>query len=281
MKAANLNFMKRSVTSALLATSAIILTTAATDVRSAPFSISAIIHESVSGSPGCPSGLGGTITGTGISSLLGVVSLEGNDCFTLPSATQNFFTFSDGKMILTLSDGDEIFANYQGFLTPTNQPSIFTFTDSVFKITGGTGDFLNATGAGKLLGGENIQTGNGFIYATGKIFGFKTDRDDDKDKDRKKKDKNDKEKDDKEKDNNKDKDRAGAQQASVTVGLDSGLFPNSQNLGQPLGDYFYQDQNGRLLAINALPESGSLALLGIGLVSLGILRRRKLADSIH
>lgn len=268
MKVANLNFVKRNVASVLLTTSLMMSITAATDAMSAALTVNAIIEEETGFRPGCASQFGGTITGTGTSSLLGRVSLEGNDCIT-PMGT--FFSF-EGKMIFTVSSGDEIFADYHGLFTPTSYPSIFTFTNSFFDITGGTGNFLHADGGGKLLGGEDISTGWGVLRATGTITNFIKDRDH-KGKNKEREDK-DKDKEHKEKDKN-----IGIAPSDVTAitGLDSGLLPTSQTLG----DYFYQDQNGQLLAVNALPESGSLALLGIGLASLVVLRRRKLANSAN
>ena len=272
MKIANLNFVKHNVASVLLTTSMMMSITAATDAMSAALTVNAIIHEETGFKPGCatPSspfgGFGGTITGTGTSSLLGRVALEGNDCIT-PIGTS--FSF-EGKMIFTVSSGDEIFADYSGSFTPTSYPSIFTFTNSFFDITGGTGNFLRADGGGKLLGGEDISNGWGVLRATGTITNFIKDRD----HKGKNKDREDKDKEHKEKDKN-----IGIAPSDVTAitGLDSGLLPTSQTLG----DYFYQDQNGQLLAVNALPESGSLALLGIGVASLLVLRRRKLANSAN
>ncbi|MGH8685730.1 MAG: PEP-CTERM sorting domain-containing protein [Nitrosospira sp.] len=256
MKIANLNFVKRNVASVLLTTSLMMSITAATDAMSAPLTVNAIIEEETGFRPGCASQLGGTITGTGTSSLLGRVSLEGNDCIT-PMGT--FFSF-EGKMTFTVSSGDEIFADYYGLFTPTSYPSIFTFTNSFFDITGGTGNFLHADGGGKLLGGEDISTGWGVLRATGTIVDFIRDQDHKgKSKDHE----------------DRDKDRnTGLNDISTIAGLDNSLLPNRQTLG----DFFSQDQNGQLLAVNALPESGSLALLGIGLATLMVIRRRKLAN---
>lgn len=67
----------------------------------------------------------------------------------------------------------------------------------------------------------------------------------------------------------------------MACNLDSGLFPHglTRGNGHTLGDYFYQDQNGQMLAVNGIPESASWSLLGIGLASLVAVRRRKLSDS--
>lgn len=263
MKAINLGLVKGGVTSMLLMTSA--MSIIAADVMSAPLTITAIINEQIDFAPGCPSLVGGTISGTGISSPLGNISLAGNDCFT---PIETGFSFA-GKMVLTVSRGDELFADYSGFFTPTSYPSIFAFTNSIFKLTGGTGDFLNATGGGKLSGGENIQTGVGFIYASGNIFNVKKGKD--------------------HSESTQAKQRIAGSEDNLTFtdwskrigGLDSGLFPYglTRGNGHTLGDYFYQDQNGQILAINGIPESASWSLMGIGLASLVAVRRRKLSDS--
>lgn len=252
MKIANLNFVKHNVASVLLTASAIMSVTAATEAMSVPFTVNAIIHEETGFKPGCASQFGGTITGSGTSSLFGRVSVEGNDCIT---PQENHFSF-EGTMTFTVSGGDEIFADYYGLFTPTSVPSIFAFTNSFFDITGGTGNFLHADGGGRLLGGEDISSGWGVLRTTGTISNFTRDQD--------------------HKGKGKDKDSGtGLNNVSGINGLNSSLFPGKQTLG----DYFYQDQNGRLLAINALPESGSLALLGIGLASLVVIRRRHQGNS--
>lgn len=249
MKIASLNFAKRNVASVLLATSAIMSISAATDVMSAPFSVSAIIGEETGYRPGCASQFGGTITGNGISALLGRVSLEGNDCITPMGNSLSF----EGKMIFNLSSGNEIFADYHGLFTPTGIGSLYAFTNSFFEITGGTGNFLHASGGGRLLGGENILSGVGLLQVTGTISNFT-------------------------KDNPKGRDKShGAVASDAITGPDGGLFP----VAHPLGDFFYEDQHGTLLAVNALPESGSMALLGIGLASLVALRRRKRVNFAH
>lgn len=262
MKIASLNFAKRNVAAVLLTTSAMMSITAATDAMSAVFTVNAIIEEETGFKPGCASQFGGTITGNGISSL-GRVSLEGGDCITPMGSSLSF----EGKMTFNFSHGNEIFADYHGLFTPTGIGSLYTFTNSFFEITGGTGNFLHASGGGRLLGGENISSGVGVLQATGTISNYGKNH-----KGKKKEHKhNDKDKGHKEK--NEEHGLMAGNATAITL-LDNGLFPVSH----PLGDYFYQDQNGTLLAVNALPESGSLALLGIGLASLVALRRRKLAN---
>lgn len=249
MKTVSSNLVKYLVVSALAVTSV----AAPLAAESALLSISGITHEQVGYRPNCASGFGGTTKGAGISSLLGAVSFEANDCIT-PAATSFSFV---GEMVLTVWGGDELFADYSGSFIPTAYPSIFSLTGSIFKITGGTGSFLEATGSGTLQGIQNITNGWGVMQLTGQIADIKKD--------------------------------GGKTQslfyqhasdspddlAMIYTGSDDSLFPGSTTLG----DYFYQDQNGQLLAINTLPASSSLSLLAIGLLGLTVMRRRKISNS--
>ena len=249
MKTVSSNLVKHLLASALAITSVAPLT-----AESALLSISAITHEQTGYRPDCASGFGGTTTGSGLSSLLGAVSFETSDCI---APVGNYFAFT-GEMIFTVSNGDELFADYHGSLTPTIYPSIFSLTKSAFKITGGTGNFLGAKGDGTLQGIQNIANGIGLMQLTGQIANFKKDR-------------------------GKSEPLFFYQHASdspddstmIYTGSNNGLFPGSTTLG----DYFYQDQSGQLFAINALPVSGSLSLLGIGLLSFIVMRRRKISNS--
>lgn len=250
MKTVSSNLIKHLVASTLAITSVI----APLAAESALLSISAITHEQTGYRPNCASGYGGTATGSGLSSLLGAVSFETNDCIT-PVGTN--FSFI-GEMVFTVSSGDELFADYSGSLAPTIYPSIFSLTGSTFKITGGTGNFMGASGYGTLQGIQDIMNGRGVMQLTGQIAHIK-------------------------KDKGKSEPLLFYQRASdspddstmIYAGSDNSLFPASTTLG----DYFYQDQNGQLLAINALPASGSLSLLGIGLASFIVTRRRKISNS--
>jgi hypothetical protein len=231
---------------------AITSTPAKAAVITSPVMISGITQEQVGYRENCPSHFGGTTIGTGISSLLGKVSLEANDCI---SSSENDPSFSFiGTMTFTLSSGNEFFAEYWGSFTPTSYPSIFTLTNSFFKITGGTGNFKGATGGGTLQGGENIDTGLGLMQATGTISDFKYSK------------------------NYSEPKTAYELMAgsandpiSMIAELNNSLISSPTT---PLGQYFSQDQSA-LLAENTLPESSSWALLGIGLASLATIRRRK------
>ena len=250
MKTIKPAFTNRTLASILLALSAIVPLTVSTDAKSAALSVTAIIHETIA-SPdfGCGSFVGGTITGNGISSLLGQVSVSGKDCIT--PFPDGHFSFV-GKMTFGTSSGS-IFADYEGLFTPTNFPSVFVFTDSSFKITGGTGSFQKAKGGGTLLGGENIDTGNGLLLVSGNISGYKK------------------------------LNSSGIYLNSLTAALDgsfdaaaiASLDPIPLSSGMTIGQYLAIDQNVQVLADTPLPEPASLALLGVGLASFALVRRRK------
>ncbi len=261
MNISNLSLVKRSTVFALMITWLVMPVTAMAKLISSPFTASFLIQETVNFSdPTCPSShVGGTITGTGISSLLGGVSVEAKDCIT--PLENSAFSF-EGKMIFTISNGDEIFADYHGLFVPTGFQSIYTFKDSLFSIKGGTGGFLHATGGGKLLGGEDTLTGRGLMQVAGTISGFEI---------------------------QKKKGEQAARQANeladgssiltftdwsggaTSAGLNSAMSPH----GQTLGNYFYRDQDAQLFAVNGIPEAASLSLLGIGLASLVAVRRHR------
>lgn len=133
-----------------------------------PFKATATTQESLRPDPSCPSFLGGTTTGKGIATQLGVISLVATDCVT-PGATT--FTFSNGVLTLTNTNGDELTASYQGTLSPLASPiptPIYTI-DGRYTVTGGTGRFANASGSGYMKGVQNVQTGQGQYVLTGTL----------------------------------------------------------------------------------------------------------------
>ena len=119
-------------------------------------------QEQVGYAPSCPSQFGGTITGSGKGTHLGVISLLAKDCIT---PMQNYF-ISIGNLTITAANGDTISGHYSGSFIPTDNPSIYMYDNFTMQITGGTGRFTGAAGSGTLEGTSNIITGQGVIEST-------------------------------------------------------------------------------------------------------------------
>jgi hypothetical protein len=134
-----------------------------------PLNVSAIIQERVGPAPRCPSQFGGTITGSGDSALLGRAVMIATDCIT-PSGP--LFNFSQGKMVIVTTTGEQIYANYSGQFVPTGVGAAYVFSGATFQITGGTGRYWRASGGGSINGGEDMQTGAGTAELAGKITYF-------------------------------------------------------------------------------------------------------------
>lgn len=120
-------------------------------------------QEQVGYTPTCPSQFGGTTTGSGKGTHLGVISLAATDCIT---PMQNYFV-SNGNLTLTAANGDKLTGTYSGSFIPTDNPSIYMHdNDFSIQITGGTGRFAGAVGSGTLEGTSNVTTGQGVIEGT-------------------------------------------------------------------------------------------------------------------
>jgi hypothetical protein len=136
------------------------------DHGSQPLKVSAIIQERPGPSLTCPSQVGGVITGAADSALLGRIVLIATDCITQSGP---LFNFSDGKMILVTTDGQQVYVAYSGQFVPTGVGTNYVFSGATFQIYGGTGKYKKATGGGTLSGGEDVLTGVGTAELSGTI----------------------------------------------------------------------------------------------------------------
>ena len=138
--------------------------------RPVPFKASVMTQETLTLDPGrCPASfLVGSTTGKGTASHMGAVTLAATDC-PLTQDGVNFF-FSDGRLTLTAANGDKLTANYSGTLLPVpgaNPPA--HALNGVFAVTGGTGRFAGARGAGSLQGSEDLATLKGRYEVSGML----------------------------------------------------------------------------------------------------------------
>jgi hypothetical protein len=127
--------------------------------------ISVVTQEKSGLNPDCPSGYGGTTTGTGKSSHMGKISIAANDCITLGDNHYEFI----GKLTITAANGDKLSGDYSGSLVPTDAVLVYSFSNATFQITGGTGRFSKASGSVELQGNQDIKTGKGKMEADGTV----------------------------------------------------------------------------------------------------------------
>ncbi|SFG97557.1 hypothetical protein SAMN05518865_12632 [Duganella sp. CF458] len=132
--------------------------------------VTGVIQEIPGPSARCPSKFGGTITGHGSSPLLGRVAFVANDCITPDGPV---FNFNRGRFIVMTMSGDQLYANYSGQFVPTGQGSNYVFSGATFQITGGTGQYIFASGGGQLQGSEDMATGAGTITMSGRMSYWK------------------------------------------------------------------------------------------------------------
>ena len=110
--------------------------------------------------------LSGNTSGSGHATHLGAVTGSGIDCITPTSAYT--YAFSNGVLTLTAANGDQLRAEYQGTLTPSATPPIYTIAGT-YRFIGGTGRFNGASGTGTISGLENLGTGQGNFVFNGTI----------------------------------------------------------------------------------------------------------------
>lgn len=138
----------------------------AAPMKTQSLAVSAVIQEFVGPSVRCASNFGSTLTGQGISPSLGRVVLIGTDCIT---PTGPLLNFSEGRIIIVTTDGDQLYANYTGQAVPTGEGTKYVFNGATFQITGGTGRNFKATGGGTITGGGDLATGAGAIEIAGQM----------------------------------------------------------------------------------------------------------------
>ena len=106
----------------------------------------------------------GRITGVGIATKVGAITVTSTDCINLSPADMSF-GFASHDVILKASNGDQLFAMYSGILSAEG---VITGEYTVYN---GTGRFSNAKGSGDLNGFEVIDlttgAGNGQITLRG------------------------------------------------------------------------------------------------------------------
>jgi hypothetical protein len=116
------------------------------------------------GAPPCV--LLGNVSGTGVATHLGKVTLASTDCINPLNPDFTLFSFASNSVALSLANDDQISAKYFGTLTVEGPVGVIT---GGFEITGGTGRYAGATGAGTVQGVEDMTTGKGQIQLIGTI----------------------------------------------------------------------------------------------------------------
>jgi hypothetical protein len=118
--------------------------------KDAPFRATLTIQETIAEDTSCPSGLGGTLSGSGTATHLGAVTMSAPHCAT--PTDRGSVAISRGVITFTAANGDVLTADFMGTSSPfPDDLQTNTFVGS-FLITGGTGRFASAEGDGLLSG---------------------------------------------------------------------------------------------------------------------------------
>ncbi|MFS0756262.1 hypothetical protein ABC383_16395 [Noviherbaspirillum sp. 1P10PC] len=113
--------------------------------------------------PACP--LAGMMVGIGNLSHLGKSAVVATDCITQAYGS---FVILHGSITVTAANGDKLTATYTGSFIPAGGTLLQT-RDVTYSITGGTGRFEGARGAGRLEGSEDMATHQGALSVVGTI----------------------------------------------------------------------------------------------------------------
>jgi hypothetical protein len=138
-------------------------------VTAAPASFQATIAFTEQVAPtgaSAPCVLVGTISGSGVASRVGSVALASTDCINPLPPTYTTYAFASSHVVLTASNGDQIWATYAGLLSADG------FISGTYFIYGGTGRFAKATGGGTVNGFEVIQPSTGSGSGELQLQGF-------------------------------------------------------------------------------------------------------------
>jgi hypothetical protein len=134
-----------------------------------------VVHEAPH--PDCGLGrLKVEVEGTGQASHLGQYTVVRRHCFNLAT-----FTIEDGAFEQTAANGDRLWGTYTGYTAgvlqfgPDGSPVVIII-ESPTTITGGTGRFANATGAGTTTGIFNLATESGEFTFSGQLAYAASDR---------------------------------------------------------------------------------------------------------
>jgi hypothetical protein len=122
------------------------------------------INESIQPSSAAQCFLVGDISGAGLATQLGKVTVVSSDCINPISQTS--FSFASNQLVFTVGNGDQIFAMYNGMLTSEGGVGVIS---GGYQLIGGTGRYSQATGAGTVQGVEDMTTGKGLVYLNGTI----------------------------------------------------------------------------------------------------------------
>ena len=114
----------------------------------------------------CPVGLKATVTGSGQSTQLGMVTVRQTHCFDPADP----LSFTDGRYEWTAEDGSTITGPYGGRIiaTPTTDEDGQFYIDAAFSITAGTGRLSEARGGGA-ASGLLTATGDAMVVLDGHI----------------------------------------------------------------------------------------------------------------
>jgi hypothetical protein len=132
------------------------------DPTDSPFQATIAFSEQVASTGALtPCLLVGTISGRGVATMLGPITLTSTDCINPLAPTFTSYAFSSSQVVLTASTGDQVWATYGGVLSSEG------VIIGTYVIYGGTGRFANASGSGILQGFEAIDLATG--AGTGQI----------------------------------------------------------------------------------------------------------------